>query len=65
VDFTLALAKAQVAVTATPALMTTTNGSLAGLVTGQQAQELPLNGRRIAKLVMMQLGMNLETHQPG
>jgi hypothetical protein len=49
VDFTLALASAQqqVEVTATPALMTTTNGSLGGLVTGQQVQQLPLNGRDI------------------
>jgi len=67
VDFTLALASAQqqVEVTATPALMTTTNGALGGLVTGQQVQELPLNGREITNLVMLQPGLNLETDATG
>ena len=67
VDFTLALANAQqqVEVTATPALMTTTNGALGGLVTGEQVQELPLNGRQITNLVMLQPGLNLETDQTG
>ena len=67
VDFTLALATAQqqVEVTAAPPLMTTTNGSLGGLVTGQQVQALPLNGRDITNLVMMQPGMNQETDSTG
>jgi hypothetical protein len=67
VDFTLTLAGAQqmVEVKATPPLITTTNGGLGGLVTGQQVQTLPLNGREITNLVMLQPGMNQETDATG
>ena len=44
-------------VTAAPPLLNTTNGELAGLVTGQQVENLPLNGRSIQNLVMLQPGM--------
>ncbi len=44
-------------VTATPPLINTTDPSLAGLVSGQQVQTLPLNGRSIQNLVMLQPGM--------
>jgi hypothetical protein len=67
VDFTLALAGAQqvVEVTAAPPLLTSTNGALGGLVTGEQVQTLPLNGREITNLVMLQPGMNMETDATG
>jgi hypothetical protein len=67
VNFTLTLAGAQqqVEVTATSPLLTTTNGSLGGLVTGEQVQTLPLNGREITNLVMLQPGMNHETDSTG
>jgi len=67
VDFTLTLAGGQqvVEVQATPPLITTTNGALGGLVTGQQVQTLPLNGREITNLVMLQPGMNQETDSTG
>jgi hypothetical protein len=66
-DFTLSLAGAEqtVEVTAAPPLVTTTNGSLGGLVTGEQVQALPLNGRAITNLVMLQPGLNLETDATG
>ena len=46
-----------VGVTAASPLITTTNGSLAGLVSQQQVEDLPLNGRSIQNLVMLQPGM--------
>jgi len=63
VDFKLALAGVQstVEVTAAPPLLNTTNGTLAGLVSEEQVQNLPLNGRDIAGLVMMQPGMAQDT----
>ncbi|MBV8807634.1 MAG: carboxypeptidase regulatory-like domain-containing protein [Acidobacteriaceae bacterium] len=66
-DFTLSLqsAEATVEVTAAAPLVTTTNGSLGGLVTGEQVQTLPLNGRQITNLVMLQPGLNYETDQTG
>src|SRR5262249_24543445 len=66
-DFTLTLAGAQqeIEVNAAPPLLTTTNGSLGGLVTGEQVQTLPLNGREITNLVMLQPGMNKETDATG
>jgi hypothetical protein len=66
-DFTLSVAGAEqtVEVTAAPPLVTTTNGSLGGLVTGEQVQALPLNGRAITNLVMLQPGLNLETDATG
>ncbi len=44
-------------VTAAPPLLNTTSGQLSGLVTEQQVQNLPLNGRSIQNLVMLQPGM--------
>jgi Carboxypeptidase regulatory-like domain/TonB dependent receptor-like, beta-barrel len=44
-------------VTAAPPLINTTDPSLAGLVSEQQVQTLPLNGRSIQNLVMLQPGM--------
>jgi hypothetical protein len=43
----------------------TTNGTLGGLVSGDQVQTLPLNGRNIANLVMMQPGMAQDTGEMG
>ncbi len=66
-NFSLSLAGAEqtVEVTAAPPLITTVNGSLGGLVTGQQVQSLPLNGRAITNLVMLQPGLNMETDATG
>ena len=44
-------------VTAAPPPLNTTDGQLAGLVTEQQVENLPLNGRSIQNLVMLQPGM--------
>jgi hypothetical protein len=44
-------------VTAAEPLMNTTNGQLAGLVTQQQLVDMPLNGRSIQNLVLLQPGM--------
>jgi Carboxypeptidase regulatory-like domain len=44
-------------VTAVSPLLNTSDGSLAGLVTQDQVQNLPLNGRSIQNLVMLQPGM--------
>ena len=58
-DFRLSLAGVTqtVGVTAAPPLITTTNGTVAGLVSQEQVEELPLNGRSIQNLVMLQPGM--------
>ncbi len=66
-DFTLTLpgTEERVEVTATPPLVNTTTGSLGGLVTGAQVQALPLNGRSIANLVLLQPGMSLEQSGTG
>jgi hypothetical protein len=63
VDFRLTLteSKTEVEVHATPALLNTTSGTLGGLVTGQQVVTLPLNGRDITNLLLLQPGVNLET----
>jgi hypothetical protein len=62
VDFTLALAGSttEVSVTAAPPLLTTTNATLGGLVSGQQVTTLPLNGRDITNLILLQPGVNFE-----
>ncbi len=62
VNFTLALAGTTtlVEVSAAPPLLTTTNATLEGLVTGDQAATLPLNGRDITGLVFLQPGVNQE-----
>lgn len=67
IEFKLALAgDVQTAeVTATPPLINTTDGSLAGLVSEQQVQSLPLNGRSIQNLVMLQPGMAQDTGNMG
>jgi hypothetical protein len=67
VDFRLALAgvTAEVQVNAAPPLLNTTNGVLAGLVSEQQVEDLPLNGRDISNLVMMQPGMQYDTGSMG
>ncbi|MGO8720174.1 MAG: TonB-dependent receptor domain-containing protein [Acidobacteriaceae bacterium] len=59
VSFTLSVAgSAQTAeVTAAPPLLDTTNALLSSLVTTQQVVNLPLNGKSIANLVMMQPGV--------
>jgi hypothetical protein len=58
-NFTLVLegVNQTAAVTEAPPLMNTTDGSLAGLVTEAQVDNLPLNGRGIQNLVMLQPGM--------
>ncbi|MGH9452604.1 MAG: carboxypeptidase-like regulatory domain-containing protein [Terriglobia bacterium] len=67
VDFKLTVGgvTATVEVNAAPPLLNTTNGSLAGLVSEQQVQNLPLNGRDISGLVMMQPGMAQDTGSMG
>jgi hypothetical protein len=62
VDFTLALAgtTTTVEVSAAPPLLTTTNATIGGLVTGQQLTTLPLNGRSITGLVYLQPGVTQE-----
>jgi hypothetical protein len=59
VDFKLALAgvTAKVEVNAAPPLLNTTNGMLGGLVSAEQVQDLPLNGRDITGLVYLQPGV--------
>jgi carboxypeptidase family protein len=66
-DFNLRLGGTtqRVEVVATAPAMNTTNGGLGGLVTGGQVQALPLNGRSIANLVMLQPGINQEQSQTG
>lgn len=62
VNFRLALGASSqlVEVHATPPLANVTNGSLGGLVSGQQVATLPLNGRDISNLILMQPGVNYE-----
>jgi hypothetical protein len=67
VDFKLVLAgvTAEVQVSAAPPLLNTTSGMLGGLVSGEQVQNLPLNGRDVTGLVMMQPGMAQDTGNMG
>lgn len=62
VAITLALpgTATKVEVSAAPPLLTTTNATLGGLVTGQQVAVMPLNGRDITELVMLMPGVNIE-----
>jgi hypothetical protein len=53
--------EAKVEVNATPPLLNTTDATLGGLVNKQQVETLPLNGRSIDNLVMMQPGMAGDT----
>lgn len=66
-EFKLALAgQAVTAIVTTDApLINTTNATLAGLVTEQQVVSLPLNGRSIQNLVMLQPGMAPDVGQMG
>jgi hypothetical protein len=59
VNFTLALGstKETVTVSALPALLNTTNNELGTTVSGQEVQNLPLNGRDITGLVEIQPGV--------
>ena len=65
VNFTLTLAgtAASVHVTAAPTLLNTTNGTLGGLVTGEQVATLPLNGRDITNLAFLQPGVNYDINR--
>jgi hypothetical protein len=63
VNFTLALLAASetVKVDTTPPLLNTTDATIAGLVSEEQVQNLPLNGRSIVGLVFMQPGVVADT----
>jgi len=63
VDFTLVVSGVtqSVEVTAAPPLLNTTDGTLAQVVSGEQTQNLPLNGRNIDGLMMMQPGVVAST----
>jgi hypothetical protein len=50
-----------VKVDTTPALLNTTDATIAGLVSEEQVQNLPLNGRSIVGLVFMQPGVVADT----
>jgi len=52
----------KVEVSSAPPLLTTENATLGGLVTAQQVSVLPLNGRDITELVMLQPGVNMEVN---
>jgi hypothetical protein len=67
VSFTMSvLGSSQTAkVTADLPLMTTTSGQIAGLVDQQQIVEMPLNGRSIQNLVMLQPGMAADQGEMG
>ena len=67
VDFKLALAgvTAKVEVNAAPPLLDTTSGMLGGLVSQEQVQDLPLNGRDITGLVYLQPGVVSNTGSMG
>lgn len=52
-------------VTAAPPLINTSDGSIAGLVSEKQVESLPLNGRSIQNLVMLQPGMAQDTGSMG
>ena len=67
VDFKLVLAgvTSTVEVNAAPPLLNTTDGSIAGLVSAEQVQTLPLNGRSIGNLVILQPGMAQDTGSEG
>lgn len=59
VNFTLALAgvQAKVEVTAAPPLLTTTNGTLGTVVSREQVENLPVDGRNIENLMTMAPGV--------
>jgi hypothetical protein len=59
IDFTLAVGgvTAKVEVTAAAPLLNTTNATLANVVSSEQVENLPLNGRNIEGLITMQPGI--------
>jgi Carboxypeptidase regulatory-like domain/TonB dependent receptor len=63
VDFKLAVVGVamKVEVDTAPPLINTTDGAIGGLVSEEQVQTLPLNGRNIDGLVMLQPGMAQDT----
>src|SRR5580658_1128712 len=63
VDFKLTVVgvESTVEVNAAPPLLNTTDATISGLVSEEQVQNLPLNGRNISGLVMMQPGMAQDT----
>lgn len=67
VDFKLAVVgvESTVEVNTAPPLINTTDATIAGLVSEEQVQTLPLNGRNISGLVMMQPGMAQDTGSMG
>lgn len=67
VDFKLSLGavESSVEVNTAPPLLNTTNATLEGLVSEQQVQTLPLNGRNIGNLVTLQPGMAQDTGSMG
>lgn len=62
VDFKLAPAQTEikVEVSAAPPLLDTEDSTLGGLITGQQVVTLPLNGRDITGLMLLQPGVEFE-----
>jgi hypothetical protein len=67
VDFKLTLVgvASTVEVDATPPLINTTDATVGGLVSEEQVQTLPLNGRNITGLVLMQPGVVTNTGSMG
>jgi hypothetical protein len=67
VDFKLTVVgvESTVEVNAAPPLLNTMDGTIGGLVSEEQVQTLPLNGRNISGLVMMQPGMAQDTGSMG
>src|SRR5579864_3927866 len=67
VDFKLSVVgvESTVEVNTTPPLINTTDATIAGLVSEEQVQTLPLNGRNITNLIMMQPGMVQDTGSMG
>jgi hypothetical protein len=66
VNFTLALAAStqEVTVSAAPPLLNTSNATLGGVVSGQQVQTLPLNGRDITTLIGLEPGTVTDSNGP-
>lgn len=64
VNFTLRLqgVATEVQVQATAPAIETTTGTIGGLVEGRQASNLPLNGREITNLMLLQPGQQIETN---
>src|SRR6266849_1834001 len=67
VNFTLAVSgvESKIEVTGVAPTINTTTGTLGGLVDGRQVVSLPLNGREITNLMLLQPGMQIETNSVG